>query len=144
MEKESQNLNLVLQRISFPWGMPGLDYNEYILNSLSEESTLFFLQSTAEPEVALLLVNPFAVYTDYEFDLSDDILEQLKIADLNQVVVFCTVNTSRGIDSATVNLLAPIVINTGEMLGKQVVLNDKKYSLRTPLSISRGVKEEGR
>jgi len=144
MEKDPQSSNIVLQRISFPWGMPGLEYNEYILNSLSGESPFYFLQSTAEPEVALLLVNPFAVYTDYQFDLSEEVLEQLKISNVNQVAVFCTVNTSRGIDSATVNLLAPVVINTGEMLGKQVVLNDKKYSLRTPLSMRREEKEEGR
>jgi flagellar assembly factor FliW len=144
MEKDPQDSNTLCRPITFPWGMPGLDDNEYLLESNSEESPFFLLQSAAEPEVALLLVNPFTVYTDYEFDLSDDILEKLKISDTSQVAVFCTVNTSCGIDSATVNLLAPIVINTKELLGKQVVLNDKKYSLRTPLSISREEKEEGR
>lgn len=129
--------------ISFPWGMPGLDYKEYRLCALSTDSPFFFLQSTHEPEVGLLLVNPFEVHRDYEFDLSDDVVKQLKIENDKQVAVFCTINTSRGIASATVNLLAPVVVNVERMIGKQIVLNDKKYSLQMPLAVSRGDQGEG-
>ncbi|MFZ5632104.1 MAG: flagellar assembly protein FliW [Bacillota bacterium] len=130
-------------RISFPWGMPGLEYKEYTLIQLSGESPFYFLKSVARPEVGLLLVNPFLAYKEYEFDLSDEAAGQLQITEESQVAVFCTVNTSRGIDSATVNLLAPIVINTEKLLGKQIVLNDKNYSLRAPLVISRAAEGEG-
>ncbi|MCL5935563.1 MAG: flagellar assembly protein FliW [Firmicutes bacterium] len=129
--------------ISFPWGIPGLQDNEYTFSFLSDDAPFFFLQSVRQPEVGLLLIDPFLAFKDYEFDLLDDVAGQLKITDEKQVSVFCAVNTSRGIDFATVNLLAPIVINTEHFLGKQVVLNDKKYSLRAPLVISRAVKEEG-
>ncbi len=129
--------------LSFPWGMPGLDYRQYCLCALAEDSPFYFLQSTDRPEVGLLLINPFAVRGDYEFDLSADVLEQLKITDQRQVAVFCTVNAARGIRSATVNFLAPIVINVDLLLGKQVVLNDKKYSLRAPLTAGGGGPGEG-
>ncbi len=141
MENNGRQTGVV---ISFPWGMPGLDYNEYILSSLATDSPFYFLQSTACPEVGLLLINPFSVYEDYEFDLDEESARQLEIGDQNHVAVFCTVNTSLGADSATVNLLAPIVINSDCLLGKQVVLNDKRYSLRTPLVICRGDQGEGR
>lgn len=120
-------------KVSFPWGMPGLDYNEFTLSMLAPDSPFFFLRSTEEIRVGLLLINPFVTYNDYEFELEEEMAQQLKISDEKQVVVLCTVNTSRGIEFATVNLLAPIVINTEEFLAKQVVLNDKRYSLRTPL-----------
>ena len=130
--------NIALAReISFPWGMPGLEYKTYILVSTAEESPFFFLQSVEEPDIGLLLINPFTVFSDYEFDLAEEVLKQLEISNNCQVAVFCTVNTSRGIESATVNLLAPIVINTEKLLAKQVVFNEKKYSLRTPLAIRR-------
>jgi len=124
--------------ISFPWGLPGLDYYEFTLSLLEEGSPFYFLQSTSQPEVGLLLVNPFAIFKDYEFELAEETAGLLRISDQKQVAVLCTVNTSRGIESATVNLLAPIVINTEHLLAKQVVLNDRKYSLRTPLAINPG------
>ncbi len=119
--------------VSFPWRIPGLDYEEYILTALAPESPFYFLRSTTEPQVGLILVNPFTAYSEYEFDLDNEVTDQLKITDEKQVVVLCTVNTSRGIESATVNLLAPIVVNTRDLLAKQVILNDKRYSLQTPL-----------
>ncbi|MFZ5644524.1 MAG: flagellar assembly protein FliW [Bacillota bacterium] len=133
-----------IQKVLFPWGMPGLEYEEYILTSAGPESPFYFLESTKQPEVGLLLINPFVAFNDYEFDIGEEVARQLKICDEKQVAVFCTVNTSRGIESATVNLLAPIVINTEGLIGKQIVLNDKKFSMRTPLAIARGKKEKGR
>ena len=140
IQTEKEDPTGAAMKVCFPWGMPGLDYTEYILSSPAQDTPFYFLQSVEHPEVFMLLINPFAVYKDYEFDISEETTEQLKIKDEKQVVVFCTVNTSRGIDAITVNLLAPIVVNIEQLLGKQVVLNDKKYSLRTPLT----GKEEGR
>lgn len=133
-----------LLEICFTWGIPGLDYNQFTLSLLTDDSPFYYLRSVEQPEVGLLLINPFLVFKDYEFELTDDVTSQLKITNEKQVLVFCTVNTSRGVDSATVNLLAPIVINSAHLVGKQVVLNDKKYSLRAPLVINKVVKEEGR
>jgi len=119
--------------IHFPWGLPGLEYERYTVIPLDPDSHFYFLQSTADQLVGLLLINPFVVFKDYEFELSDDIIKQLKIKDEKQIAVLCTANTSKGINSATVNLLAPIVINTKALVAKQVVLADKRYSIRTPL-----------
>lgn len=135
---------LAVQKISFPWGIPGLNYEEYLLCLPAENSPFFILQSEKDPEVGLILVDPFEAFSDYEFELNDDVADQLEIEDQSQLAVLCTVNTSRGLDNATVNLLAPIVINTSGLKGKQVVLNEKKYSLRTPLAIKRAEKEKGR
>lgn len=132
------------QVLSFPWGMPGLEDKEYILSILAPDSPFYYLQSVRRPGVGLLLVNPFAAFKDYEFDLDKESQALLKIEDHGQVAVFCIVNTSRGIDAATVNLMAPIVINIQQLLGKQVVLNDKRYSIRTPLPLKKAADREER
>lgn len=122
------------QKILFPWGLPGLeDYQEFNLDLLEEDSPFCFLQAVRQQEVGLLVVNPYVFFEHYDFALSEEAAGQLKIEDEKQVAVLCTVNTSRGAGAATVNLLAPIIINTEQLVGKQVVLNDPKYSLRTPL-----------
>jgi len=139
IESRQPGLNL-----SFPWGMPGLDFKQYNLISLAADSPFFFLQSADDPEVGLLLINPFVVFPDYDFDLSEEAVGQLEITEDKNIAVLCTVNTSHGMESATVNLLAPVVINTEKMVAKQVVLNDKRFSLRTPLKLKRAAeKEEG-
>jgi len=130
--------------VSFPWGLPGLEYTEYALSVPSEELPFYFLSSTSQPEVGLLLIDPFILFKEYEFELSDEVAASLKITDAGQVMVLSTVNTSRGVEKATVNLLAPIVINTESCLGKQVVLNDKNYSIYTPLNAGKTDKGEGR
>lgn len=130
---EGSNKNQSDLTIYFPWGIPGLEYEHYTVIPLDPDLHFYFLQSTTDPLAGLLLINPFVVFKDYEFELSDDIIKQLKIKDEKQIAVLCTANTSKGIKSATVNLLAPIVINTKALVAKQVVLTDKRYSIRTPL-----------
>ena len=138
-----ENSRQVELKVLFPWGLPGLeDYQEFTLNSLGQDSHFCFLQAVKQEGIGLLLVNPYGFFDNYEFDLSEEIAVQLKIDDENQVVVLCTLNTSQGIGAATVNLLAPIIINTEQLLAKQVVLNNQKYSLRTPIKI--GAKKEER
>jgi len=115
-----------------------LECKEYRLCSLGEDSPFYLLQSTEKPEVGLLLINPFVLFKNYEFDLEDEAVKQLVIEDGRQVAVFCTVNTSQGIQKATVNMLAPIVINVDRLVGKQVVLHKKDYSLRAPFPTGKG------
>lgn len=131
--------------IEFPWGLPGLeDCGEFILNSLEEGSPFYYMRCSSRPEIGLLLVNPFAVFDGYEFDLDDETAEQIHIDDQKQAAVLCTVNTSRGVESATVNLRAPVVINVERLQAKQVVLDDRRYSFRTPLALGRGGRGEVR
>jgi flagellar assembly factor FliW len=133
--KEDENNLQTELKVSFPWGLPGLeDYQKFTLNPLGHDSPFCYLQAVRQQEIGLLLINPYIFCDNYEFDLSEEIAGQLQIVDVRQVVVLCTVNMSRGVEEATVNLLAPIIINSEQLLAKQVVLNDKKYSLRTPLS----------
>jgi len=119
--------------VSFPWGMPGLDQDRYIVTVPVPGMPFYFLRGADRPEVGIMLVNPFAVFREYEFDLSEEVAGQLKITEPGQVAVLCTVNTSRGFESATANMMAPIVINIEKMLARQVVLHDSGYSLRQPL-----------
>lgn len=143
IESNEKNNRQTGLKVLFPSGLPGLeDYQEFILNPLGLDSPFGFLQAARQREIGLLLVNPYAFFERYEFDLSEETAVELEIDDESQVVVLCTVNTSHGYAAATVNLLAPIVINKEKMLAKQVVLNDQQYSLRAPLNCG-AKKEEG-
>lgn len=49
------------------------------------------------------------------------------------MAVFSIVNASKGLKKATVNLLAPVVVNTATGSARQVVLSDRRYTVRHPL-----------
>ncbi|OPY58776.1 MAG: Flagellar assembly factor FliW [Pelotomaculum sp. PtaU1.Bin035] len=121
--------------LTFPASLPGLprELTRFSLTALPEDSPFFFLQSLQEDNTGFILINPFALYPDYEFDLPDEEAEALALTTPEYLAVFCIVNASRGLKSATVNLLAPVVLNTATGVARQIVLNDKRYTIRHPL-----------
>lgn len=121
--------------ITFSAGLPGLpaELTRFELAALADDSPFFFLQSLQDENVGFILINPFAFFCTYEFDLPDEETEALGVFTSRQVTVFCIVNASRGIKNATVNLLAPVVINTASGAARQAVLVDERYGIRHPL-----------
>ncbi|WP_051618082.1 flagellar assembly protein FliW [Desulfofundulus thermocisternus] len=121
--------------ITFPAGLPGLpaELTEFELVAAAEDSPFFFLQSLQDENTGFILVNPFAFFPNYEFDLPEEDARALGIKAPEEAAVFCIVNASRGLARATVNLLAPVVVNAATGTARQVVLVDERYSIRHPL-----------
>jgi flagellar assembly factor FliW len=118
------------QLFSFPFGIPGFPEEKsfvYILHDA--ESPFSFLQSTTEANLTFLLVDPFAFFKDYEFVLDDEVAKELDLSleNLPQVLLIATVKTK--VAEMTVNLLAPLVLNGVNRIGRQVILDKKEYSV---------------
>lgn len=123
------------KKVTIPAGLPGLpgELTGFALVALAEDSPFFFLQSLQDNSIGFILVNPFALFPDYEFDLPCEETDVLGVDGPDQLAVFCIVNASRGFKNATANLLAPVVMNIATGAARQVTLSDKRYSLRHPL-----------
>ncbi|MBZ4663104.1 MAG: flagellar assembly protein FliW [Caloramator sp.] len=120
--------------IHFEDGIPGLEeYKNYVILNI-EDSNIKCLQNIDEKEICLLLINPWDYFKDYEIELSNEEINLLGINSYEDVLVF-NVMTIRD-DKITVNLLAPIVINVNNNKAKQVILNEKKYSIRQEIPCS--------
>lgn len=120
--------------ITFPKGLPGFrDLKKYILFSVEENNTFNMLHSIENLEIGLLVISPFLVAKDYEFNIEDNPLEDLKIENEADVLVLNTVCLNNDIKKATVNLKAPIIINNKEKIGEQLILDDEKYLIKQPL-----------
>lgn len=130
--------------ITFKNGLPGLEkYKQFHLTAVDQNSPFYLLQSTTDENIGFILINPFAVYPDYEFDLPEEHKTSLDIHDIKDVAVFCIVNFSGGIKKATVNLLAPVVVNVKTNTARQIVLNDKRYQIKHPLPQNNAGQREG-
>lgn len=115
--------------IHFPDGLPGFrDEKDFALFPLEPESPFSFMQSLDKEQLYFIMVNPFLFFQDYDFEIPQPVMEKLMIQDIKDVQVYNIVVVKDPFERSTVNLLAPVILNGKEQLGKQAVLNQTNYS----------------
>jgi len=119
--------------ITFAKGIPGFERLTRYALITEEEGVLEYLQSVEKPELSFILVDPFLYCRDYEFELSDQTVEELEVRSEEDLIIRCILTLRDGVKNATMNLVAPIVINAARRLGKQVILTKTAYGTRHPL-----------
>ena len=126
--------------LTFEQGLLGLpEYKKYILLSLDVDLPLALLQSTEEASIGFVVAFPYAFKKDFEFDLSEEDIQDLKVASPEDVITYAIVTLKETFKDSTINLLAPLVINTKNKTAKQIVLQDNsQYSLQFPLQVEVG------
>ena len=126
--------------LTFEQGLPGFQqYTKYILLGLDADLPIALLQSTEDKQIGFVVGYPFAFKTDYVFDLSEEDKEQLQLIEESEVATYTVITLKENFADSTINLLAPIIINTKQKLGKQIVLQDsEKYPLRYEIAIAKG------
>lgn len=119
------------QVIQFTHGLPGFPQEKKfaILPGPSDTSFLY-LQSAQNADLTFILLDTFAVYPEYAFQLDDAIAQELQLSAENPPVIYNIVTVPEKPEEMTVNLAAPLVINGSKGWGMQVILNDTGYSTR--------------
>lgn len=116
--------------IHFEEGIPSFeDEKQFIILPL-EDSPFLILQSVKTASLGFVLISPFEYFPDYDAVLPDAAVKKLKIENENEVVVFTILTVHEPFENTTANLRAPIVVNTKAQLGKQVILNNDKYTTK--------------
>ncbi len=118
--------------ITFDYGIPGFeDTRRYgIIMGDDKDSPFKWIQSVEKSELAFALVDPFSIRNDYEFDIKDEYVSLLGIEDASKVMVLCIVVVPEDIKMISMNLKAPIIINTQNNKAAQIILDTDKYSVR--------------
>jgi flagellar assembly factor FliW len=115
-------INLTEGLLGFP------DQKRYVLLSFSDNGPFVWLQSLDDPELAFVLIDPSLVDPNYRIAVGKEILESLRVRDLNRCKVYAIVTLNRDPKQVTANLLGPVIINPDTNLGCQVVLMDTEYT----------------
>ncbi len=117
-------------QIRFEHGIPGFsDEREFIFLPM-EDTEFLIMQSLQTPQLAFVTSSPFTFFKDYQIKLQDSVIEQLKIQNEEEVVVLVLLSVQNPFAKSTANLVAPIVFNTTEKLGKQVILEHTSYKTK--------------
>lgn len=121
--------------IEFPTGLPGFaDETEFVLLDLPDNPIFQILQSMKSAHIAFIVTNPYQIYQDYTFQLDESILEGLQIKNEIEVAVLSIVTLKEPFNTSTLNLKAPIIINTNLKQGKQNILTVEDYPSKASIA----------
>ena len=120
--------------IVFDEGIPGLEeYRKYALLQFEESYPIIWLQSVDEGGICLPVMDTFAVLTGYVFDIDDEDVKELGLSGPEDLHVVSVLVIPEEIQRMTVNLAAPIIINTVSGKAKQILLSGSDYNVRVPV-----------
>jgi flagellar assembly factor FliW len=120
--------------INFKEGLPGFpQVHRFAIVELDELKPFQYLQALDDPPIALYIINPFVVDPTYEFRLTDSDMEDINSTNSAELAVYAVATIPEDPSEATLNLMAPIVINDKDRCGKQVILMESRYSVKHPL-----------
>ena len=120
--------------LTFKEGVPGFpQIRRFVVLELDEIKPFQYLQALDDPPITLFIINPFMVDPTYEFRLAETDMADVNSKNSSELAVYAVATIPDNPSDATINLMAPIVINEGDRCGKQVILHDSKYSIKHPL-----------
>lgn len=114
-------------------GFPDLNRFMLIHDIEDEESKISWLQSLDEPAFAMPVIDPLVVDMTYNPIVEDELLKSLGEIIEDEMVVLVTMTVPSDVKKTTVNLKAPIVINSSNLKACQIILEDDEYMVRYPV-----------
>lgn len=83
-----------------------------------------------DPDLQFILINPLHFLADYDPRIPPHELRELDVRDPKELLLYTVVTFAPELSDSTANLLGPIFINIRTRRGKQIVIDDERYSVR--------------
>jgi len=117
--------------LAFENGLPGFENEKnFILLSIEGNEVYQILQSINSKEVGFVTANPYLFISDYTFEVDESTVEALNIESEEEIIVLSIVTVKEPFNASTVNLKAPVIINTKSKKAKQCILENADYPIR--------------
>ncbi|MGP4105575.1 flagellar assembly protein FliW [Virgibacillus sp. L01] len=130
--------------IQLPSGLPGfINETKFVLLNLPDNTAFQILQSVDTPSIAFIVTNPYHFYQNYVIDLDDGIIDNLQIENDKDVTVLVIVTVKDPFNTSTINLKAPIIINSQIKRGKQYILSMDDYPSKAAIAPTTSSAEKG-
>jgi len=107
--------------------------SRFCLIEMDELAPFMWLQSTEDPKVAFMVINPVTLFPEYRICINSMEIAELEVADLRAVETYVVVTFADRPEDISANLQGPIIINTLNNKGKQLVLVNSQYRVRHSL-----------
>jgi flagellar assembly factor FliW len=144
----------------FPQGIPGFEDSREFRLVEEGDVPLAQLISVEDEKIGFILMRPGVLFPDYSVDINDQDRAVIKLGpeikeingssvltdlkDKMQAEVWAIVTLDQqDMAQTTLNLRAPILLNTEQRLGVQLILSDDRYLARQPLVLEEPQVQEG-
>lgn len=105
----------------FENGLLGFEtLNNFVLITDDDIVPFKWLMSIEEPEIMFPLISPFFIEAEYNAG---------KNVDLERYVLFCIVTFNDGKGNITANLKAPVILDSTNLTGEQIIIISDKYNV---------------
>ena len=131
--------------ISFPQGIIGFpELKDFLLiHDGDGNGNIKWMQSIQEPAFAMPVVDPLTVIPEYNPDIEDELLKPIGDVTQENMLVIVTITVPRDIEKMSVNLKAPIIINSDIRKAAQLIIDSDKYQVKFPIyEILKAAKEK--
>lgn len=120
--------------LTFNKGILGFeDLRKFILIDLEEYEPFKLFHSLEDDELGLIVTSPYDFFEEYKVKLGDDVVEHLGIKKPEDAIIVTTITLNSDPKKITTNLQGPIVVNTLNNLGEQIIIDNCKYRVKEPL-----------
>lgn len=120
--------------ITMPSGPAGFENStRFCLIQHRAGANFRWLQSIEEPGLAFVVVDPSEHFADYEIEIGEADVRKLQLTSEEDALVLTILSIRDNGQSVSANLAAPIVVNSKNLTGAQIVLEDERYTARHSL-----------
>lgn len=119
--------------ISLDKGLIGLENlkNFIIIDEEDEDCPFSYLQSIDDVDFCFHVINPYVFLKDYNPLINTYDLEKIsQDLDIDSITYLLIISCDGSFENATVNLLAPLVINNDTLKGAQFIANNSLYTTK--------------
>jgi flagellar assembly factor FliW len=107
---------------------------QFIVVSPEEQDPFKWLQSTDEPGLAFLIIDPLLIKPDYHIEISPKDLALLQAKSRKELITYLLVSIPEGqVEKMTANLQAPIIINKTNFQAAQLITSESGYVPQYPI-----------
>jgi flagellar assembly factor FliW len=132
-EQDTEDVEVpVLEMVSPMVGFP--DRRHFALARLDESGTVCDLHSLDDPGLRFVVVSPSPFFADYSPEIDDTVAAELGVETADDLLALLVVTLGDTPESATANLMAPVLVNHRTRRAGQYLLDDTDLPLRAPLT----------
>lgn len=107
---------------------------KFCLIEMTELAPFHWMQSTEDPTVAFLVMNPVIFFPNYRIEINSQEIAELDVTDPTSVETYVILTIQKNKSDISANLQGPILINTVNNKGKQLVLVNSRYNVHHSIS----------
>jgi len=120
--------------VQFPFGLPGFEMlTKFLIVELDDYPPFYMLQSLEEQEVTMLILNLKLLKVGKDIQIPRKEYSKIHLQDMTDAEVYVILKINSETHQFTANIRAPLVINTRERTGFQVILENDQLSVEHSL-----------